>query len=523
MDFNDATARLARDQSKMRVRHDVTLSEKAKKQAEVQKKRQARLLAERERLREIERFQRQLMHRCERSLNVKSIGSDGGNLLLQPTSIHGDGDKIALPPSVLETLASSTAGDDMISDGNAWTFRIGILNPEYSFPASPMIQNLSLFTKDDDDGLGGVSMEDDTLCNDSDNEEQDGGETVAYLDELRHKYLVYTHCTVVEFTQEEGHVGIPQHIAAALLDPKNRHQQVRHLEIQRTRTVDPAAKFTTDATDQGHEKVTMKDKSDMIEKDSTPGHLAWGAFDIPDEQLEITMVKLPKGRGCTLVPTAEAVRNNFYGLKDVKLVLEQSLIRTRATLSAGDVVSTWHRGVKFDLDVSTVIPTTFQAITCINTDIEVDIGDTHTDGTEQHGKQNQSSTSPAQIGDGNNGGFRLGSGRTITSSDASSLIPSIVTSGTVLIPEPPVDQKEGVCTVQIRYSGGQMKRRFGIDTAQVKDLFAFAASIINQRDNSFQLVTRFPRREFKMDENRGKTLAEMGLQQGQEMFLVENL
>merc|ERR1719343_963436 len=86
------------------------------------------------------------------------------------------------------------------------------------------------------------------------------------------------------------------------------------------------------------------------------------------------MVQLPKGTGCTLEPTPAAIRNNFYGLKDVKLVLEQSLVRTRATLSKGDTVSTWHRGKKYDLTVSKVLPSRFRAITCINTDIEVEFG-----------------------------------------------------------------------------------------------------------------------------------------------------
>jgi type II secretory pathway pseudopilin PulG len=521
MDFQDATARLARDQSKMRIRHGgFVLSEKATKQAEFQRKQQARLRAERERLRQIERYQRQFMHQNERTLKKKSIGPAGSHLLLQPTSIHGDGDKIALPPSVLSTLTFLSAGDDMMNEGNPWTFRIGILNPEYSFPASPLIQNLTP-QKDNDELCRGESMqEQDDFHHGSDDEEQ-----VSYLDELSHKYLVYTHCTVVEFTQEEGNVGIPRHIATALLDPKNRHHDLRHLEIKKTKTVDPAAKSIADTTHQDDQKnITIYDQPNMKQENSTPGHLAWGAFDIPAEQLEITMVRLPQGRGCTLIPTQEALRNNFYGLRDVKLVLEQSLIRTRATLSTGDVVSTWHRGVQFDLNVSKVLPPTFHAITCINTDIEVNIEETQTDVTKQeHRKQNQTSKTAAYSGDESNSGPLLGKSHTISSFTVPSPVSSMVTSGTMLIPEPPVDQNDGVCTVQIRYSGGQMQRRFSINAAQGKDLFAFAASIINQRDDAFQLVTRFPRRELKLANVGHKTLAELGLQRGRELFLVENL
>ena len=52
-------------------------------------------------------------------------------------------------------------------------------------------------------------------------------------------------------------------------------------------------------------------------------------------QLEISLLKLPKGTGCTLVPSKEAIQSGFYDLKDVKLVLEQSLIRTSSAQSPG--------------------------------------------------------------------------------------------------------------------------------------------------------------------------------------------
>lgn len=274
---------------------------------------------------------------------------------------------------------------------------------------------------------------------------------------------------------------------------------------------------------------------DSTEK--TPGHLAWGAFEIPDTQLEIMMVQLPKGTGCTLEPTEEAVKNNFYGLKDVKLVLEQSLIRTRATLSIGDKVSTWHRGTKFELKVTKVLPSKFQAVTCINTDIEVEISERKIKGDEapvepNNVKKTFNTTSEKS-------GFRLGTSQPATqlSQPSRNQAQALPIS---LLPEPLIDQKAGVCTVQIRYSGGNGKRRFAIETAQVKDLFGFAASLVKQNGRTFRLVTRFPRREISLaDENQPAdssnssdsvrkvnpemTLDQAGLQQGQEMFIVEIL
>ena len=94
--------------------------------------------------------------------------------------------------------------------------------------------------------------------------------------------------------------------------------------------------------------------------------------------------------------------------------------------------------------------------------------------------------------------------------------------------------------VQIRYSGGHGKRRFAVETAQAKDLFGFAASLVKQNERSFRLVTRFPRREISLSDDATEsidsssngpqclvhpewTLDKAGLQQGQEMFIIESL
>ena len=368
---------------------------------------------------------------------------------------------------------------------------------------------------------------------------------------------------MVEFSQEEGNIGIPVRIAQALLDPKNRHDgstTSSEIKIPTTITVDPASS-SSDVTNSEKDELMQventgiatnreEEEEEVVER--TPGHIAWGAFEIPDVQLEITMVQLPKGTGCTLVPTEEAVRNNFYGLKDVKIVLEQSLIRTRATLTIGDVVSTWHRGKKFDLDVTKVIPSYFRGVTCINTDIEVEIGETKINNVAKNEESNSNNSNNSQPKATNEEtGFRLGTGKKTTTSsllkenngekEAGALKQTSVNVLPIsLLPEPPIDKKDGVCTVQIRYSGGNGKRRFSIDTAKVKDLFAFASSLMNRDERSFQLVTRYPRKELHLIEtnksdpdsksnSRNQTgiaelnLNQAGLQQGQEMLMVEDL
>lgn len=533
--FEDAAQRLQRDQQKIRGRKPVVVSEQAKRQADFQRKQRAKMQVERERKRRLEAYQKQYLKSCERALRVKSLIGGGAaasseqrpHLLLQPTSIYGTGDKLSLPPSVLQTLTADM-GDtsSSTSSGNPWTFRIGIPNPDYQFPASPLIQTMQPPSElTDHDG----EYDDDVMMDSGDDGE--GDDRLAYLDEMGRKYLAYTHCTVVEFTQDEGHVGIPQHIAAALLDPKNRLPEYASRSIPVARTVDPAK---PPPAEEDPMETTTTDATGMEEDPSsvTPGHVAYGAFDIPNVQLEVSMVKLPKGKGCTLVPTKVAVQRGFYTLKDVKLVLEQSLIRTRATLSKGDVVSTWHRGVQYDLDVTKVIPSAFGAVTCINTDIEVDIGEVQSDGKKSEGPLT---------------GHKLGRGQTLGST-ASAAIQAMVSESTpltsssssssppvVLLPEPPADQTENIVNVQIRYSGGNGKRRFDVTNATVADLLDFAASRLlpssgtsgsntSTSTSSFRLVTRFPRRVLAKDPGAtSTTLKDAGIQAGQELFLVEML
>ena len=542
MDFEFAEQRLKRDQDRHRSRASrgkPNLSDKAKRQAEYRRKQEERQKAEREAKKRILQYQQQYMKNCDRSLNLKPLLSSSsatlGNastngLLLTPTSIHGEGDKIALPTSVLHTLTSGDAmnNNDTMMGGNPWMFRIGLLNPNYSFPASPMLNALR-------------PPPDDAEANDDENEDDydEDGAKQAYLDELSHKYISYTHCTVVEFTQDEGNIGIPQLIADALLKPKS------GVTIPTTRTVDPSAGAAS-ATDIPVD-MEVENSEDGMEKphkqlavnsqeDKTPGHLAWGAFDIPDQQLEVSLVKLPKGRGCTLVPTREAVQNNFYGLKDVKLVLEQSLTRTRGTLDVGDTVSTWHRGTKFDLTVTKVIPSAFCAITCINTDIEVDIGaiesedQTSTHGSEPSGNalSPSSTTGTADIPPvgGMSGGTVLGTGNSLASTpdpSGSSGVPQNQNIAEAsLLPEPPQDEKENICTIQIRSSAGTGKRRFRTDLAKVKDLFEYASFVSKMDGQSLRLVTSFPRRVITMGkENAMSSLDALGIKAGREVFMAE--
>lgn len=508
MDFENAAKRLAQDQQKLRGRRNVVVSAKAKREADYRKKQQERMREERQRKQRQENFVQQYMTSCDRALSVKPLSKNSEGLVLKPTSIWGEGDKISLPPSVLEFLTQSSDGDNMMAAGGPWTFRIGLLNPNYTFPESVILQTMKPTEEEahDDDHIMESDLED---------EEHASTSKEAYLDELGFKYIAYTHGTVVEFTQEEDHVGLPAPMAAALLDPKRRKAELQSFHVPSTRTSDPSQQQSTDAT------TAVPMEEDSVEK--TPGHVAYGAFDVPDMPVEITMVKLPKGKGCTLTPTKEAIENGFYNLKDVKLVLEQSLIRTRATLSVGDTVHTWHRGTKFDLTVSNVIPAAFHAVTCINTDIEVEIGQVEQDDQVVQNNSPTNNNAVTSNAPTENGGQTLSGGRVLSSSPPVSAVNTTAApmSSVELISEPPADQKENVCTIQIRGDGfAPGKRRFDIQKATMKDLFAFATSLTGLDPTIFQLCSRFPRTVYMSSST---TMADAGVQTGQEMLMVERL
>lgn len=485
---------------------------------------------------------------------------------LQATSIHGEGDKIALPPSILEALTSNqnSALDPWGSgrNGRPLAFRIGVLDPEYEgFPSSEKMKKFVDGVRDDvvsSQTIAANSMQstsssnddnDEIMSEDSDNDD-DAEETQiieAYLDELSHRYISYTHGTVVEFTQEDGCVGLPEPIARALLQRnsysmgRSNDEKCNNNRISVKRTVDPAS--TSLSSDDAGESNADGDAMDIVptndslvedaQTEKTPGHLAYGAFDIPDLPIEITPINsLPAGTDCTFTPTTSSIENGFYKLKDVKAVLEQSLMRTRATLSKGDVIRTWRRGVSFDLIVSKLVPEEFGVVSCVNTDLNVDIGPPEEEDLNVKPKEQQSE----EVKEGS-GQSVMGQGR-LLSEDTSQKHQTVAAAAETkpeveLAPEPAEDKVEGVCYIQIRgrsTTGDNVtgRRRFDVDVSTMNDLFQYASFICGADPKALQLVTRFPRRVFMLssDDEQGQVnndaaLKNSGINQRQELFMIE--
>ncbi|KAL7536930.1 hypothetical protein ACHAXR_007485 [Thalassiosira sp. AJA248-18] len=599
MDFDIAASRLKKDQqsalAKSRAsRNARTTSAKAKREAQAARRKaderlkQKKLESERN-ARIVDKIVR-CVGRVERDLgvaNVSPVTTASPAADKQPslfannplasgwtftaTSIHGEGDKIALPPSVLETMTSGNNDLDpwgSAGNGRPIAFRIGILNPDYvGFPTSTkmkaLVENVKQkIIESEKNALShqtsSIAEDSNNISTDMDGSDDEGDDSLiieAYLDELSHRYLSYTHGTVVEFTQENECIGLPEPIARALLQ-LNSHSLVGNSalvgksDIPVRRTVDPASGAGAGASTSGgmnDDSEEMKETKDGMDVDTpnkntaendvgekTPGHPAYGLFDVPTFPIEITPIsRLFPGKNCTFTPTASSIKNGFYALKDVKSVLEQSLMRTRATLSKGDVIRTWRRGVSFDLIVSSLSPAEYGAVSCVNTDLNVDIG-------PPEGEEDETAKTDIAKKDDTPESNPMGGGRLLSEPSAHVKPKALVSSPgdaptkVIELPPEPAENVKEVCNIQIRGrtpSGNSAagRRRFDITTNTMSDLFAFASHVCGGADpSSFRLVTRFPRRVFQISLDDGcfsadAILESAGIGRGQEMFMVESV
>jgi hypothetical protein len=274
---------------------------------------------------------------------------------------------------------------------------------------------------------------------------------------------------------------------------------------------------------------SREDPVDPDDGEKTPGHPAYGKFDVPAGPVEITPIKsLPPGTDCTFTPTASSIQNGFYNLKDVKLVLEQSLMRTRATLSRGDVIRTWRRGVSFDLIVSKVSPVQYGVVSCVNTDLNVDIG-------PPEGMESAEAERLLDEGKANETTGRMLSEPSKHMNQSRYTPSDVISNSMELPPEPADDESTGVCVVQIRgrESTSSGRRRFRVTTATMRDLFVFASHIGGEGDKdltAFCLVTRFPRKVYKLSSSGGgdcykadDTLSDAGIVEGQVLLMIEQV
>eukprot|EP01083_Nonionella_stella_P261196 889620_1 len=153
MDFDVAEERLKSDHDRLkrRVQHRTagrtlassTASSKAKKLEEYRRKQREKKKLEEQLEKKKNDNVKHMFHSVERRLGVvreisNSSASSSASIQLEPTSIHGQGDKITLPSSVLAALAEK----DLLSShssqkkGQPLFFRLGIKRDNYQFPQS---------------------------------------------------------------------------------------------------------------------------------------------------------------------------------------------------------------------------------------------------------------------------------------------------------------------------------------------------------------------------------------------------
>jgi hypothetical protein len=444
----------------------------------------------------------------ERRLGLVRELNDGAgtdSVRLEAVSVHGLGDKITLPTSILSTLAERDLLQINQERGQPLFFRIGIRKEGYSFPQSDAMKmimddygkemdaSFSTSITSEEIGVNGED-DDDEFMNDENDDKRDMW-MKAYLEELSCQYVSYTYATVVEFSQDEGFIGLPSGTSNALI------QKDGPTAVESKLTVDPA---NVSQNEDAAEMDIASGGSELLE-DKTPGHAAYGLFPVPIPLIDVTLLThLPMGEKCTLQPTENAIENGFYHLKNVKLALEQSLIRTRGSLNEGDVMHCWFRGKKFDLSVQQVQPPDIGAISCVNCDIEVDIAPpaSHTTSTDSTEKE---------------GGYKLSD----TPSEEKHIPQECVTKRDIdLTPEPSDDEKD-IIVVQIRGKGKVSRRKFLL-ISSLKQLFDFTISEgLAGEAPFFKLVTRFPRRVFQIGSaDEDIPLSALGLSK-QEAFMVE--
>jgi len=193
--------------------------------------------------------------------------------------------------------------------------------------------------------------------------------------------------------------------------------------------------------------------------------------------------------------------------------------------------------VKFDLQVTSVTPSDYNAISCINTDIEVDIGALETDGKDDEAMK--TTTNPTtKVVEEKKSRFE-GTGHTLmdkspssSSSKASPTQSTAITTQQLLSqpipPEPSATQKENVTTIQIRNERGQTigRRKFDVSVHTLSHLFVYVSSILGDDtdggESTFRLVSRFPRHVWILEEDKkDDVLEECGVNAGQMMLFVE--
>lgn len=320
---------------------------------------------------------------------------------------------------------------------------------------------------------------------------------------------IFTHCGMLEFTADEGTVGLPPKVRRSLgIDEEIENENENKLE----------------------EKVIIK------------------------------YLRLEKGTFAKVQPK----KGGMTMISEIRAMLEHNM-RKHATLTVGDILTVWHRGKAFDLTVIELKPENF--VTVIDTDLEIDLDipedqmqrekketdELNARGHRLSGGNNYSSLVPMfneQLNnnngveeskqsyidnanmdiDDNDNNYRNSGGYTLSSSPSlpSPPQPMMESSSQPMIelpPEPIGEDSNNVISCMVRKPDGNRCTRQFKKTDKMKYLFHFVENSSREQQfhpaNSFRLVTRFPRKVFTMEESQDLTFIDSGLSNDQEAFMLE--
>jgi ubiquitin fusion degradation protein 1 len=307
----------------------------------------------------------------------------------------------------------------------------------------------------------------------------------------------YTHCGIREFSAPPGSIGVPDKVIQSLLARRNTW-------------------------------VSVPEGSD--ESEGLSAHLpVLGG-------LSVKYVTMPKVTYACLQP----LRNAFQAVSEVKDCLEQNL-RTHSSLSVGDLVTIWHRGVPHQLRVKKRRPSDFGSL--LQTDVEVDL-----DASEEYLRSSATAkatsgapATPAAAKDARSkavaipmavdtpdpfprmGGAGTVLGRaTVFARDAASTSASAPEKqnekekekeAAVQVPDEPSSSESGVVSCRLRLpSGATLNRRFRRSDA-IAAVFEIVAKALEVRRSAVCLSTSFPTRniEYSPEVGDGLTLEQAGL------------
>ncbi|CAM9750349.1 unnamed protein product [Chrysoparadoxa australica] len=251
-----------------------------------------------------------------------------------------------------------------------------------------------------------------------------------------------THAGVLQFTSEEGTVGLPSKVCRSLA-------------------------------------LTQK-----AEREEGGGAV----------QVKLRYVRLPKAQYARVVPS-----KGLSQVGEIRAMLEHNL-RHHATLTLGDTVQVWHRGKEFDLEVVDLKPE--QQVSLIDTDMELELDLPMDTQDELHSKLAQDASKtirgtavspPQQPKPSGISPIPQPMGEVDSDSNSDSDIDEGAALTLRDLPEEPAKGSEGVVTLMIRTRQGRLERSFNT-SEQGQALYNWVEACGAAVRGGFCLVVPYPRK-----------------------------